>query len=158
MDWIWSSQQHFSEHESSVLASTAIASCYSCAVRSFLVSLVCWVRSWQVAGAFSASKPIALPACAAHDFQLHHIAQVFKVGSRNLALLGEPSKWVPIAARRIVRVTVRKSSASDLTAHLVGSCSEFDSRADSMPGKLPKSTRAGERHPWSGSTIGRRSG
>ena len=75
--------------------------------------LVCLLRSLQVAGAFSSSKPIALPACGAHDFQLHHIAQVFKVGTRNLALLGEPSKWVPIAARRIARVTVRKSFTRD---------------------------------------------
>ena len=59
---------------------------------------------------------IALPACGAHDFQLHHIAQVFKVGTRNLALLGEPSKWVPIATRRIARVTVRKSFTRDFTA------------------------------------------
>jgi hypothetical protein len=57
-------------------------------------------------GAFDASHPIALPACAAHDFQLHHTAPILTVGKRKLALLGEPAKWVPIAARRITGVTV----------------------------------------------------
>ena len=76
----------------------------------------------SVAGTFSASKPIALPACAAHDFQLHHVAPVFTLGSRKLALLGEPSKWVPIAARRIARVTV--SDTGGVVAELTGDAGE----------------------------------
>jgi hypothetical protein len=56
--------------------------------------------------AFDASHPIALPACAAHDFQLHHTAPIFSVGARKLALLGEPVKWVPVAERRVTAVTV----------------------------------------------------
>jgi hypothetical protein len=57
-------------------------------------------------GIFGPRNPIKLPACAAHDFQLHHAAPVFLFGTRGIALLGEPAKWVPVASRRIASVTV----------------------------------------------------
>ena len=38
------------------------------------------ISNITLGGSFSAASPIQLPACAAHDFQLHHTAPVFTVG------------------------------------------------------------------------------
>ena len=65
------------------------------------------VSNVTVHGAFSAASPIALPKCNASDFQLYHAAPIF---NNKLALLGEPSKWVPVATKRIVAVDANGTS------------------------------------------------
>ena len=45
----------------------------------------------------SSTPTIALKACGKWDFQLHAVAPVLDNG---WALLGEPSKWVPVSKAR----------------------------------------------------------
>lgn len=72
------------------------------------------VSNITVLGEFSAASPIALPKCNASDFQLYHAAPLF---DNKLALLGEPSKWVPVATKRVLTVN---ADATSLTVLLSG--------------------------------------
>ncbi len=67
---------------------------------------------------FSASNSFTVPACKETDFQVWHTAPVF---SNGWALLGELTKWVPVAEARISSVSV---SDADVIVNLMGEAGE----------------------------------
>lgn len=67
---------------------------------------------------FSATQPIPLAACGFQDFQVVHTAPVFTNG---WALLGELSKWVPVAEARLSDISM---SSSDVTMVVTGQAGE----------------------------------
>ena len=79
-------------------------------------------RTRSAVGAFGAAAPLPLPACNYSDFGLFHVAPVLSVGSTRLALLGEPTKVVPVSVHRVAQLIV--DGASEVRAVLRGDAGE----------------------------------
>jgi hypothetical protein len=55
---------------------------------------------------FNVGNTIPLSACGEPDFQVWHTAPVWTVGGAQWALLGELSKWVPVAEARVEAIVL----------------------------------------------------
>merc|ERR1712113_27491 len=74
-------------------------------------------RNVSLHGQFSEENALHLQACGYADFKLLHAAPVFNTASGRIAVLGEISKFVPVATARMLNVSIRHDGKLSVKVH-----------------------------------------
>ncbi|XP_070177492.1 uncharacterized protein [Littorina saxatilis] len=55
---------------------------------------------------FSDTQPFTLTGCTVHSFCLYYVAPVFNFKGKDVVLMGDLTKWVPMSSQRVQRVEI----------------------------------------------------